>query len=56
MHRDASTSFGHRQVTDAYLAAPARKHGGRMATLDRGLAALHLDVADLIPTQTQENT
>lgn len=42
--------LGHRQVTDAYLAALARKHGGRLATLDRGLAALHDDVAELIPT------
>lgn len=40
--------LGHRQVTDAYLAALARKHGGRLATLDRGLAALHHDVAELI--------
>lgn len=40
--------IGHRQVTDAYLAALARKHRGRLATLDRGLAALHHDVADLI--------
>lgn len=36
---------GHRQVTDAYLAALARHHGGRLATLDAGLAALHADVA-----------
>lgn len=36
---------GHRQVTDAYLAALARRHGGRLATLDAGLAALHADVA-----------
>lgn len=41
--------LGHDQVTDAYLAALARKHGGRLATLDRGLAALHHDVAELIP-------
>lgn len=41
--------LGHRQVTDAYLAALARKHRGRLATLDRGLAALHHDVAELIP-------
>jgi hypothetical protein len=41
--------IGHRQVTDAYLAALARKHRGRLATLDRGLAALHHDVAELIP-------
>lgn len=42
--------LGHRQVTDAYLAALARKHGGRLVTLDRGMAALHHDVAELIPT------
>lgn len=40
---------GHRQVTDAWLAELARKRGGRMATLDAGLAATHLDVADLLP-------
>lgn len=44
--------LGHRQVTDAYLAALARKHGGRLATLDRGLAALHDDVAELISTHS----
>lgn len=37
--------LGHRQVTDAYLAALARRHQGRLATFDRGLAALHADVA-----------
>ena len=37
--------LGHRQVTDAYLAALARQQGGRLATFDRGLAALHADVA-----------
>jgi uncharacterized protein len=31
---------GHRQVTDAYLLALASAHGGRLATLDRGTAAL----------------
>jgi toxin-antitoxin system PIN domain toxin len=41
--------LGHRQVTDAYLAALARKNNGRLATLDQGLAALHDDVAELIP-------
>lgn len=41
--------LGHAQVTDAYLAALARRHEGRLATLDRGLAALHHDVAELIP-------
>ena len=39
---------GHRQVTDAYLAGLARAHGGRLATLDRGLAAVHPDIVDLI--------
>lgn len=41
--------IGHRQITDAYLAALARKHQGKLATLDRGLAALHHDVTTLIP-------
>ena len=41
--------LGHRQVTDAYLAGLAREQKGRLATLDAGLAALHEDVADLIP-------
>ncbi|PKM02397.1 MAG: hypothetical protein CVV17_05770, partial [Gammaproteobacteria bacterium HGW-Gammaproteobacteria-7] len=36
--------LGHRQVTDAYLAALARHQRGRLATLDRGLATLHGDV------------
>ena len=40
---------GHRQVTDAYLAQLARRHEGRLATLDEGLAKLHDDVADLVP-------
>lgn len=35
--------IGHRQVTDAYLVALAQYHGGRVATLDRGLSALHGD-------------
>lgn len=37
---------GHRQVTDAYLVALARSHGGRLATLDRG-------VADLVANATE---
>jgi toxin-antitoxin system PIN domain toxin len=41
--------IGHRQVADAYLAQLARRHGGRLATFDEGLAALHRDVAELIP-------
>jgi toxin-antitoxin system PIN domain toxin len=40
--------IGHRQVTDAYLASLARSRGGRLATFDGGLAALHADVADLL--------
>jgi toxin-antitoxin system PIN domain toxin len=39
---------GHRMVTDAYLAALARAKGGRLLTLDRGLAATHPDVVDLV--------
>jgi len=37
--------LGHRQVTDAYLAALARHFRGRLVTFDRGLAALHADVS-----------
>lgn len=33
--------IGHRQITDAYLVALARHGGARVATLDKGLAALH---------------
>lgn len=40
--------IGHRQVTDAYLADQARHRGERVATLDKGLVALHADVATLI--------
>ncbi len=40
--------IGHRQVTDAYLAALARHNGGRVATLDQGLATVHQDVAHLL--------
>lgn len=39
---------GHRQVTDAYLANQARRRGERIATLNKGLAALHADVAILV--------
>lgn len=42
--------LGHRQVTDAYLVSLARQHGGRLATFDQGLAALHPDVVTLIPS------
>lgn len=40
---------GHRQVTDAYLAALAGRHGGRLATFDRGLAATHRELVTQIP-------
>jgi uncharacterized protein len=36
--------LGHRQVTDAYLAALARHNGGKLASFDKGLVALHPDV------------
>lgn len=39
---------GHRQVTDAYLAALTRARSAGLATFDRGLAALHADVAVLV--------
>jgi uncharacterized protein len=42
---------GHRQVSDAYLAELARQHEGRIATLDKGFAALHADVAELVPVE-----
>lgn len=41
--------IGHRQVTDAYLAALARHHGSQVATFDEGLAVLHPDVALTLP-------
>jgi uncharacterized protein len=37
--------LGHRQVTDAYLAALVRHHKGKLVSFDRGLVALHADVA-----------
>lgn len=40
--------FGHRQVTDAYLAALAASNGGRLATFDQALSALHPDVVTLV--------
>lgn len=46
---------GHRQVTDAYLAGLARHHEGQLATFDKGLAALHPDVAFVVPRDTPAN-
>ena len=37
--------IGHRQVTDAYLAALARHHQGKLVSFDQGLVALHQDIA-----------
>jgi len=42
--------IGHRQVTDGYLAQLTRANRGRLASFDRGLVALHPDIADLVPT------
>lgn len=40
---------GHRQVSDVLLVATAARHGGRLATLDRGVAsAVHPDDRHLI--------
>ena len=44
---DPRAAQGHRQVTDAYLAALVRHHGGKLVTFDKGLAALHSDVAEV---------
>ena len=40
--------MGHKQVTDAYLAALAKKNRGRLVTFDKGLAALHPHIVELI--------
>jgi len=40
--------IGHRQVTDAYLAAQSRARRGRLATFDQGLAVSHADVVELV--------
>lgn len=51
----AGQLVGHRQVTDAYLLGLAARHEGRLATLDRGVAALapsggpFADLVELIP-------
>ena len=39
---------GHRQVTDAYLAALAKSRGGRLATFDRALSEALPDETELI--------
>ena len=46
---DLRSLHGHRQVTDAYLAALTRSRAGaRLATLDRALATRCSDVCDLL--------
>jgi len=42
--------IGHRQVTDSYLVGLAAAHQARVATLDRGLAALRPEIVELITT------
>jgi uncharacterized protein len=46
---DLSGVIGHKQVTDAYLAGLARSKNAKLATFDRGLAALRPDVVSLVP-------
>ena len=46
--------IGHRQVTDAYLAQLARARSGRLATFDQGLAKLHADIAELVPSSHRD--
>ncbi|HVV36228.1 MAG TPA: TA system VapC family ribonuclease toxin [Acidimicrobiales bacterium] len=48
---DLAGVIGPRQVTDAYLAYLARAHDARLVTLDKTVAALHPDVADLVGTR-----
>ncbi len=45
--------FGHKQVTDAYLAQLARQFDGGIATMDRALAELHEDVAQWLGGQNR---
>lgn len=39
---------GHRQVTDAWIVELARRNGGKVATLDQGMAAAYPNEAVLI--------
>ncbi|MDR2702729.1 MAG: PIN domain-containing protein [Cellulomonadaceae bacterium] len=47
---DFTNIFGHKQVTDAYLAELARFHNAKIATVDFGLAITHPDVAIYLGT------
>jgi hypothetical protein len=40
LHVALARVVGHQQVTDAHLVALALRHGGRLATFDRGVRAL----------------
>ena len=47
---DLGNIIGHKQVTDAYLAALTRtRPGAKLATLDVALSKAHPDVVELIP-------
>jgi len=46
---DSPGLSGHRQVTDAYLAALARSHGERVATFDAAMAGRHPADSLLVP-------
>lgn len=48
LHVDMKGVIGHKQVTDAYLVALAKKNKGKLATFDKGMAALHPGVVELI--------
>jgi toxin-antitoxin system PIN domain toxin len=43
--------IGHRQVTDAYLVLLARHRGGLLATMDKGLAAVHSEATFIGSTE-----
>lgn len=45
---DTSTIRGHRQVTDSYLAAMARRNSAQLATFDQSLTERHPDSCVLI--------
>lgn len=47
---------GHRQVTDAYLVQLARAHQTKLATFDRGLASLHGDIVEVVPSSRDAQT
>lgn len=48
-HVDYRPLVGSKQVTDAWLAELARRQGAKLLTLDAALAALHHDIAVLLP-------